>query len=248
MITANRSYHSDACGSGEFRRYKSFMSLSRAFILPLLFATGFATSVVFAQDASLKPKYGTAPKNEMQKAADAKFLASIDESYKGDRKKAADAASSRGWQFLRQGNKADAMRRFNQAWLIDNTNGNALWGMAAIQTETEDPAASMKLFSEAEKFVGGDLDFAVDYAKMLGIVGAQTKNDVLLKDAFARFTRLYERAPQHTLNLQNWAITLFYIGNYRDAWKKIQLAEGTPRRAEVDPSFVADLQNKMPRR
>jgi len=216
-------------------------------ILTLLLTAGFAASVAFAQDTNLKPKYGAAPKNEMQKAADAKFLAGIDEYYKGDRKKAAEAAASRGWQFLRQGNKADAMRRFNQAWLIDNTNGNALWGMAAIQAETEDTAASMKLFSEAKKYVGGDLDFAVDYAKMLGIVGAQTKNDVLLKDAFARFTRLYEKAPQHTLNLQNWAITLFYIGNYRDAWKKIQLAEGTPRRAEVDPSFVADLQSKMPR-
>lgn len=31
-----------------------------------------------------------------------------DQYYKGDRKKAADALPSRGWQFLRQGNKADA--------------------------------------------------------------------------------------------------------------------------------------------
>ena len=50
-------------------------------ILTLLLTAGFATSVAFAQDTNLKPKYGAAPKNEMQKAADAKFLAGIDEYY-----------------------------------------------------------------------------------------------------------------------------------------------------------------------
>lgn len=55
------------------------MIFSRAVIFALLFATGFATSVAFAQDANLQPKYGAAPKNDMQKAADAKFLAGIDD-------------------------------------------------------------------------------------------------------------------------------------------------------------------------
>lgn len=223
------------------------MTIFRALILTLLFAAGFATSAAIAQDTNLQPKYGAAPKSEMQKTADAKFLAAIDDYYKGDRKKAADALSSRGWHFLRQGDKPDAMRRFNQAWLIDNACGSALWGMAAIQAEAGDIAASMKLFTEAESSVGGDIDFAIDYAKALGMAGAETKDDALLKNAFTRFARLYEKAPQHTLNLQNWAITLFYVGNYRDAWKKIQLAEGTPRRAEIDPGFVAALQSKMPR-
>lgn len=223
------------------------MPHSRALILALLFSAGFATSVVFAQDTNIQPKYGAAPKSVMQKAADEEFLAGIDGYYKGNRRKAADDLSTRGWQFLRQGNKPDAMRRFNQAWLIDNASGSALWGMAAIQAEAGNISASLNLFAEAENSVGGDIDFAVDYAKALGSAGAQTKDDELLKNAFARFARLYEKAPQHTLNLQNWAITLFYIGNYRDAWKKIQLAESTPRHAEIDPSFVADLQSKMQR-
>ena len=193
------------------------------------------------------PKYGSMPKTEMQKDADAKFLAGIDESYKGDRRKAAEAAALRGWQFLRQGNKPDAMRRFNQAWLIDNTNSYALWGMAVVQAEADDITASIKLFTEAEKSLNGDLDFAVDHAKTLGIAGVQAKNNAQLQDALSRFARLHARAPQHTLNLQNWAVTLFYSGNYSEAWKKIQLAETTPRRAEVDPNFVAALQSKMPR-
>ena len=119
--------------------------------------------------------------------------------------------------------------------------------MAVVQAEADDRTVSIKLFTEAEKSLEGDLDFAVDYAKTLGIAGTQAKNREQLQDALSRFARLYEKAPQHTLNLQNCALTLFYSGNYSEAWKKTQLAEATPRRAQVDPNFVAALQSKMPR-
>ncbi|OGS78692.1 MAG: hypothetical protein A2Z94_05010 [Gallionellales bacterium GWA2_55_18] len=223
------------------------MLIFRSPLLLFLFAVGSMCQVALAQDINLQPKYGLVLKNETQKAADVKFLAGIDDYYKGNRKKAAKDIAARGWQLLHQGNIPDAMRRFNQAWLIDNASGSALWGMAAIQSDARKIAESLKLFAEAESIIGGDIDFSVDYAKALGVAGAETKNDALLKDAFARFGRLYERAPQHTLNLQNWAITLFYVGNYVEAWKRVKLAEATPRHAELDPNFLADLQRKMPR-
>jgi tetratricopeptide (TPR) repeat protein len=215
------------------------------FIFSILVVSG--VNIGYTQDISLLPKYGFLPKNETQKLCDEKFIASMDEYYKGDRKKAAVEISARGWQALRQGNVTNAIRRFNQAWLLDSTNGIALWGMAAIQANTEKATDSLKLFEEAEHFIGNDTDFSVDYAKAIGVAGAQTSNDALIQDAFARFARAYEKAPQHTLNLQNWAITLFYVGNYAEAWKKIQLAEATPRHAELDSNFIAELQSKMPR-
>jgi tetratricopeptide (TPR) repeat protein len=223
------------------------MLIFRTLVLAFLVSSGLTLQPATAQDMNLQPKYGSLSKNDAQKAADTKFIASVDDYYKGDRKKGSEEASRRGWQFLRQGNSLEAMKRFNQAWLLDNANGNALWGMAAIQAGSGKIDESLKLFDEAEGFVGNDIDFSVDYAKALGVAGAQAKNETLLKDAFARFARLYEKAPQHTLNLQNWAITSFYVGKYVDAWKAVKLAEATPRRAELDPGFLAALQSKMPR-
>lgn len=223
------------------------MPTLRQLLVATSIALALAASVAIAEDINLLPKFGSIAKSDAQKAADAKFLASIDDFYKGDRKKAAAEVAARGWQFLRQGNTSDAMRRFNQAWLIDSTNANALWGMAAVSGSKGDFTQSLKLFSEAERFVGSDIDFAVDQAKTIGLAGAQANDKALLQDAFARFARLYDRAPQHTLNLQNWAVTYFYIGNYPDAWKKLKLAEATPRKADIDPRFVTALQEKMPR-
>lgn len=138
------------------------------------------------------------------------------------------------------------MRRFNQAWLLNNSNGTILWGMAAIQASSGKFDDSLKLFAEAEKFVGSDINFSVDYAKALGVAGVKLGDDVLLKDAFDRFERIYQKAPQNTKNLQNWAITLFSKGRYSEAWAKVKLAEATPNKDDLDPRFLAALQSRMP--
>jgi tetratricopeptide (TPR) repeat protein len=223
------------------------MLIFRTVLVALLLAVGLVPQVVFAQDINLLPKYGLLPKTAGQKKADAIFLAEIDKEYKGNLKKAANDMALRGWQYLREENPLDAMRRFNQAWLLDSSNGKALWGMAAFEAIIGEMDESLKLFAEAERSVGDDINFSVDYAKAIGLGGAQTKNETLLKDAVARFARVYEKAPQNTLNLENWAKTLFLVGDYAEAWKKVKLAEATPGRADLDPRFLAALQSKMPR-
>jgi hypothetical protein len=210
--------------------------------------SGREVSSARLQSSNVLPKYGLQPKNEAQQAADRDFIAAVDEQYKGNRKGASKDIAERGWQFLRQGKAEDAMRRFNQAWLLDGSNGFAVWGMAVIQgNRPGGRPEALALFAEAEEFVSGDLDFSVDYGLTLGIVGAQTRDEALVKKAFVRFARVYGKAPQHTLNLQGWAMTLFLVGDYAEAWRKIGLAEATPRRGELDPKFIAALQTKMPR-
>jgi tetratricopeptide (TPR) repeat protein len=216
-------------------------------IFSFLILAIFSFNAAYAQDNNLLPKYGLVQKNEAQQAADKKFLTKMDELFKGDRKKAAEAVAMRGWQIFREGDTETALKRFNQSWLLDNKNGSALWGMAAIQGKAGKMDESLKLFSEAEQYTGNDIDFAVDHARAIGFTAVATRNEALVKDAFNRYDKLYKRAPQHILNLQNWAIVLYSMGNYAEAWKKIKLAEAAPRTNELDKNFIADLQKKMPR-
>ncbi len=200
-----------------------------------------------ADDRNLLPKYGSGAKADWQEAADKVFISGMSEDYHGDLKKASADMAARGWQYLSQGDLDGAMRRFNQAWLLNNNNGIALWGMAAVEASRREMDESLKLFAEAEKFVGDQLNFSVDYAKAIGIAGAKHKDEAQLKDAFARFERIHQKAPENTKNLQNWAMTLFSIGKYPEAWQKVKLAETTPNKAELDPRFVAELESHMPR-
>lgn len=204
-------------------------------------------TLAWADDRNLLPKYGSLPKADWQKAADEKFISAIDEDYHGDRNKASMDMAARGWQYLREGNLSDAMRRFNQAWLLNNNNGAALWGMAAIQASKGKFDDSLKLFAEAERFAGGEINFSIDYAKAVGMAGAKRHDDALLKDAFDRFEGVYQRAPENVLNLQNWAITLFSSKRYSEAWEKVKLAEATPNKGALDPGFLTSLRSRMPR-
>lgn len=216
-------------------------------VILLLFISAIANFAI-AQGVNLQPKYGLTEKPAALKEADQKFIASMDEVFKGDRKKAAAATAARGWQYLRQGNLVDAMRRFNQSWLLDDKNGSAIWGMAAVQGSTEGKVTeALALFAEAERLLPNDIDLAVDCAKTIGFAGVETKDDKLIQDALRRHEKLNDIAPGHLLNLQNWSILYFYLGNYAEAWKKIKLAEALPRRAELDQDYLRALNSKMRR-
>ncbi len=119
--------------------------------------------------------------------------------------------------------------------------------MAAVEASSQKFDDSLKLFAEAEKFVGSEINFSVDYAKAIGNAGVELKDDALLKDAFDRFEHIYQQAPQNTKNLQNWGMTLFRVGRYSEAWAKVKLAEATPNKGDLDPRFLAALQSRMPR-
>ncbi len=205
------------------------------------------TLFAFGQDLSLLPKYGEVPKNPVQIEADVKFLSGIDRYFGKDRQRAATESSNRGWQMLQQGKKDDAMRRFNQAWLLNPHHGAALWGMGTLQMKQEKFTQGLDLYEEASQYVKDDIDFKVDHALAIGITGAMTKNKVLLEKAWVMFSDNYRQAPTHTLNLQHWAATLFHTERYADAWQKLILAENTPRGKEVDRGFVTALSEKMPR-
>jgi len=215
-------------------------------VLAILIFILCSLDVACADDINLLPKYGLNPKNEAQQAADAKFIAAIDDYYKGNREKAAEEIAAKGWEALRQKDINSAMRRFNQSWLVNNANGTAIWGMAVVQAGTGNPAEAMKLFAEAERTIGENVDFATDYAKAIGVTGVSKKDAGLVEDALKRFAYIYGKAPEHVANLQNWAITLFLVGNYAESWKKIQLAEAAPRRSELDQNFIAALKSKLP--
>jgi tetratricopeptide (TPR) repeat protein len=223
------------------------MRRTRVVYVLLTAALIFGANFAYADDRNLLPKYGNLPKADWQKAADDAYIKATDEEYHGDRKKASTDTAMRGWQLLAGGDLEGAMRRFNQAWLLNNKNGIALWGMAAVETEWEKFDESLKLFAEAEKFVGSEINFSVDYSRSVGMAGVKRKDDALIKDAFDRFERIYQKAPQNGRNLKNWAMTLFAEGKYSEAWAKVKLAESTPDKGHLDPSFLADLQAHMPR-
>lgn len=73
------------------------------------------------------------------------------------------------------------------------------------------------LFAEAENLLGDNIEFSIDYAKAVGMAGATLQDDPLLNDVYKHLQRIYEKALQKTLNLENWAIILLRVGRCSEA-------------------------------
>lgn len=104
----------------------------------LLLATGAA-----AKDYPVNelPLYGGITKSPAMVEADQKFVdAVLQQGF--TRAKGSDKAVQSGWESFRKGDLATAIKRFNQAWLLDPDNGDAFHGFAVVVMARDNNAAA----------------------------------------------------------------------------------------------------------
>lgn len=121
---------------------------------------------------------------------------------RGGLKQLADKTAMGAWEALRAGRLDDAKYRFNQALMLDGSNGLALWGLGIVHAQREEFEESRKSFEKAEPLLSKDVNFNVDYARTLGYAGIAGRNELMVNRAFERFKKVYEMAPQHRVNLE----------------------------------------------
>jgi hypothetical protein len=82
------------------------------------------------------PMYGHRKKTPDQELADQRYIEMMTS---GDRTRSegAESAARLGWNAYYEGDCRLAIRRFNQAWLLDANNQLALWGFAVIALERD---------------------------------------------------------------------------------------------------------------
>ncbi len=95
-------------------------------------STPVTTPAPAGPDISTLPKYGGAEKTDAQEEADDEFVATII-AQTGSRDAALTLTIAKGQQAFALHDADTAMRRFNQAWLIDATSTDALWGMGLVE-------------------------------------------------------------------------------------------------------------------
>lgn len=82
---------------------------------------------------NLQPMYGAPEvlKTDEQKKSDEVFIETVTKN-SGTRQKAAVLISYEGFRYLSEGDFDNAMRRFNQSWLLDPENFISYWGFGKI--------------------------------------------------------------------------------------------------------------------
>ena len=114
------------------------------------------------------PMYGGV-NSPAQATADQKFFEAVRKTGRSF-EDASDHAAMRGWQALKKGDLSTAMKRLNQAWLLNKENGGVYWGFAIIVMERDqDFVSSEKFFRRALELVPNNIVLIQDFAKVLGM-------------------------------------------------------------------------------
>lgn len=139
------------------------MTLRRLLLTALLLATPLAPA-----SALELPLWEELTKTQKMLDADLAFIEAIGKIHKGDLKTGAKFSVLQGWDAFEKGDMDVAIRRFNQAWLLDPDNGEIYWGFAvATHVRGDGLEQSERWFAEAERLIPNDAELRNDHGQAL---------------------------------------------------------------------------------
>ncbi|RAK67034.1 tetratricopeptide repeat protein [Hymenobacter edaphi] len=195
------------------------------------------------------PRYGGGRKTKALLKLDQAFLADCDQRYPS-RDSAARAMLAFGWRYLHQQDYATAMKRFNQAWLLDSTNANVYRGFGVLCGVQQRYDASVYFLERSRQ--GGVQD-----AALLGDLGNTLlrRYDQLHIPADLRRSIGYleeaaaaagPQSPQAAAAYTNLTLAYYRRQEYARAWEYAEKAEAIDART-LPPGLLSALQQAMPR-
>ncbi|MGB5165799.1 MAG: carbohydrate binding domain-containing protein [Woeseiaceae bacterium] len=108
------------------------------------------------------PMYGLRDKTPEQLRADEAYIRHMTRGGRS-REASAEVAAKNAWNVFYRGDKAAAIRRFNQAWLLDPDNQLALWGFAVTAIDRGDWDAALRYYRMAIESGPENLTLERDY-------------------------------------------------------------------------------------
>ncbi|KFF10072.1 tetratricopeptide repeat protein [Flavobacterium hydatis] len=133
------------------------------------------------QGINLLPMYGEVKKCEQQIQSDKEFLLQTEKQFKS-REKAAELYVSKAWEYFYKDDNDTAMKRFNQAWLLDNTNPQIYWGFGNI-------LGKKKEFEESIKYLKRSIEIDSNNASVYECI-ATSYNQMFLKTKDIKYLNL----------------------------------------------------------
>ncbi len=199
------------------------------------------------------PMYGGMDRSQnlILKTGDEKFISGVVAEF-GSREEASVAWVNRGFTLYQQDDLAGAMRRFNQAWLLNPDNPEVYWGFASVLTDKEKFCEALQMVELGQSKGQLQPGFLPDAALIYTGCAIENKGAApALRDRYlSRSDELFAQAfaspsVQKEYTLFHWARAMYGRGDYAGAWDKVALFKKETGK-EFDARFIRILSQKMP--
>ena len=197
-----------------------------------------------------QPMYGSIDRqsNAQLKAGDVQFIAGVTKEF-GSREKASEMYVEQGIRYYRQDNYSMAMKRFNQAWLLNSNNPDVYWGFGIIYHDEGKNCEAKQMMDRALGLNLSKLIAIADAARIYTLCAASnvSLDQGTKSQYFSKSEELYRQAssisPNNDYIYGSWASALYWQGKYVEAWEKVAKQRslgGTP-----PAQFINLLRAKM---
>jgi Tfp pilus assembly protein PilF len=154
-----------------------------------------------------------------------------------DVKHHAKSAVELGWRYFSKGDPDTALKRFNQALILDPNFAPAYFGIAYVYSVQNKLDLAIHNY---RKSIEKEPTFSHAYSN-LGLALLYSGKP---KEALPNLKKALDIDPNNGDAHVNIALYYFDAGKYSSSWKHIHLAQDY--KATVNPDFLRDLKAKLP--
>jgi len=197
------------------------------------------------------PMYGGMDRQSVPqlKQADEQLIAETTKEF-GSREKASGAFVDQGIRYYKVDNYAAAMRRFNQAWLLNPNNPDVFWGFGIVFHDEGRVCEAKDMIDRAISLKLSKPIALADAGRIYTLCGAsnQSFDSATKQKYFETSEDLYEKASSASPNNDyvpgSWATAYYWRGDYARSWQMVAKARSL---GFVFPGqFINLLRQKMP--
>jgi Tfp pilus assembly protein PilF len=226
----------------------------RTLVFQLVLLIGFSTSIQADERIPIDqvPMYGGMDRNAIPelKAGDEKLIADTTSHY-GTREKASAAFVNNGFAYYQRDDLANAMRRFNQAWLLAPMNAEVYAGFGSVLHDQGKNCEAMHMMEKAIALnPPTNQGIYPDAARVVALCAVSDKSlspeakEKLLGRSEALYKKAEEIEPNKPYVYGSWATAYYWRGQYVEAWSMV--AKERAVGGKPSERFLGLLQEKTP--
>ena len=175
--------------------------------------------------------YGEVKKCDQQIKSDNEFILESEKQFK-DRKKASEYYVSKGWEYFYKDDNATAMKRFNQAWLLDQTNPQVYWGFGNLLGKKTEFEKSVKYLQKSIKLEPNNAKVYECISTSYGQIFFKTKDIKYLNLTIENLKKAIKIEPKNGRAFGQLASSYAYL------MQKDSLVKYIKKTDEIDSKFV----------
>ncbi|WP_461092839.1 tetratricopeptide repeat protein [Spirosoma gilvum] len=192
---------------------------------------------------AILPLFGERPKTAEQINEEIHFLNDCDRNF-ASRTEASEFFANRGWDYIGKQQLDTATHRFNLAWLLNDKNADAYWGLGVVCYQKNQLSEAIRLMKKGVAVDENNTVLMTDLAT-LEIKHYQEKpNEDVLIDAETHLQQAVTVNP-NALSYQKLSVVYYLKANYQKAWDYFHQASSLDFSA-IDISYLNELLAKQP--